>query len=231
VNDTVAWDALTRARELVGQLDWDRKPEELDRVQAGIKHELETALIALQAGHPGALVNSPGLVRNDHRQTSQTTARAVSVKSGTQRAAVLLALYHVNKRGDLGLTDWELQEALQLGASSERPRRVELCRMGLVEATTVVRKINGHDQTVWAITGQGVTVGSGIGTQGTLPFDQTTDAPDLETITGLFAEPSEVKPEDAQVPEVTGSPEDLAQVRHLVLGDPHADGAIPPQRG
>lgn len=178
MNDTVAWGALTRARELVGQLDWSRTTEELNRAQAGIKHELETALVALQAAHPGALVNSPGLVRNDHRQTSQSTARAIAVKSGTQRAAVLLALWHVNQRGDLGLTDYEIQEALQLGASSERPRRVELCRMGLVEATAVVRKINGHDQTVWAITHQGVLVGRGIGTQGTLPFDQTTDAPE-----------------------------------------------------
>lgn len=172
---TVAWDALTRARDLVGQLDWERTTQELDRVQAGIKHELETALaqLKLEADASAALVSAdtPGLVRNDHRESAHKAAMAIAVRSGTQRAAVLLCLYHVNQRGDLGLTDWEIQEALQLGASSERPRRVELCRMGLVEPTEVVRKINGHDQTVWAITHQGVLVGRNIGVQDPLPLE------------------------------------------------------------
>lgn len=229
MNDTVAWGALTRARELVGQLDWNRKTEELDRVQAGIKHELETAMVALQAAHPGALVDTVGLVRNDHGDTAQAAAKAIKLRSGTQRAAVLLELFEANVSGRSGMCDEELQFALEMGASSERPRRVELVRMGYVEDSTVrTRTTSGQEAVVWGITDKGIIAARKLEIQDPIPFEEDEEA---ARIAGLFAEPNEVKPEDAQMPEVTGSPEDLAQVRHLVLGDPHADGATPLRRG
>lgn len=184
MNDTVAWGALTRARELVGQLDWNRKPDELDRVQAGIKHELETALVALQAAHPGALVApgfcapaevgwepSAGLVRNDHQETSQKAAMAIRVKSGTQRAAVLLHLLDDHVAGLIGSCDELISAVTGLGPSSERPRRVELVRMGLVEPTgKTVRTSTGYDAMTWRCTEEGRRVARKLEIQDPLPL-------------------------------------------------------------
>ena len=140
----VAMVALGRARELVGQLDWNRSTEELDRVQAGIKHELETALkeLAPELSNPGALVNAEGLARADHGDTAKAAAKAIKLRSGTQRAAVLLELLQADLRLWHGETDEELQQVLGLGASSERPRRVELVSMGFVEDSGKRRKTN-----------------------------------------------------------------------------------------
>lgn len=206
----VAWDALTRARELVGQLDWERTTEELDRVQAGIKHELETALaqLKLEADASAALVSAdtPGLVRNDHQETARKAATAIAVRSGTQRAAVLLHLYQDHQAGLIGSCDELISAVTGLGASSERPRRVELVNMGLVEPTgKTVRTSTNREAMTWRITHQGVMVARKLEIQDPLPFAD------------VFAEPSTVKPEEAQVPEVAGPPEILAQVRRIPL--------------
>ena len=172
MNTTVAWKALTRARELVGQLDWSRTTEELDRAQAGIKHELESALVALQANAAGAVLNTPGLVRNDHQETAQRAAMAIAVKSGTQRAAVLLHLYTDHQAGLVGSCDELISAVTGLGASSERPRRVELCRMGLVEPTgKTIRTSTGHEAMQWRITHQGVLVARKLEIQDPLPLE------------------------------------------------------------
>lgn len=231
----VALGALERARELVGQLDWDRKAEELDRVQAGLKHELETARNALSYSAPEGLVdldavaNGYGLVRNDHPETAQEAAKEIKLRSGTQRAAVLLHLLEDHKAGMIGSSDELIAAVTGLGPSSERPRRVELVRMGLVEPSgKTIRTSTGYEAMMWRCTEQGVKAARKLEIQDPIPFEEDEEA---ARIAELFAEPSEVKPEDAQVPEVTGSPEDLAQVRHLVFGDPHADGATPLRRG
>jgi hypothetical protein len=172
VNTTVAWNALTRARELVGQLDWSRTTSDLDRVQAGIKHELEAALVALQASHPGALLDTVGLVRNDHVETSQASAVAIKLRSGTQRAAVLLELFEANACGRSGMCDEELQFALEMGASSERPRRVELVRMGYVEDSKVrARTTSGMEAVVWGITDNGIIAARKLEIQDPIPFE------------------------------------------------------------
>lgn len=216
MNDTVAWSALTRARELVGQLDWSRKTEDLDRVQAGIKHELETAMVALQAAHPGALVDTVGLVRNDHGDTAQAAAKAIKLRSGTQRASVLLELLHLGKLGWAGDTDEGLQCTLAMGASSERPRRVELVRMGYVEDSGKrKRTLAGLDAVVWTITEAGRAAARKLEIQDPLPFEAAIrESQGWQDAEELFVKPSDVKPEDAQVPEVTGL-EDLAQLQHV----------------
>lgn len=172
MNTTVVWNALTRARELVGQLDWERKTEDLDRVQAGIKHELETGLTALQAMHAGAVVNAPGLVRNDHQETAQKAAKAIAVRSGTQRAAVLLHLLEDHQAGLIGSCDELISAVTGLGPSSERPRRVELVNMGLVEPTgKTVRTSTGYEAMTWRITHQGVLVARKLEIQDPLPLE------------------------------------------------------------
>lgn len=218
----VALGALERARELVGQLDWDRKAEELDRVQAGLKHELETARNALSYSAPEGLVdldavaNGYGLVRNDHPETAQEAAKAIKLRSGTQRAAVLLELFQANVSGRSGMCDEELQFALEMGASSERPRRVELVRMGYVEDSTVrTRTTSGQEAVVWGITDDGIIAARKLEIQDPIPFEAAIqESQAWQDAEELFVKPSDVKPEDAQVPEVTGL-EDLAQLQHV----------------
>ena len=185
MHDTAAGGALTRARALLGQLDWSRTTEELNRAQAGIKHELETALVALQAAHPGALVApgfcapaevaasweaSVGLVRNDHGDTAREAAKAIKLRSGTQRAAVLVELYMARLSG--GMSDEMLQAVIGLGASSERPRRVELCRMGFVEDSGKrVHTSTGREAVVWAVTEAGAAAARKLEIQDPIPFE------------------------------------------------------------
>lgn len=173
----VAMGALDRARELVGQLDWNRSADELDRVQAGIKHELETARDALSYSAPEGLVdldavaNGYGLVRNDHPETAQEAAKAIKLRSGTQRAAVLIELFMARHSG--GMSDEMLQAVLGLGASSERPRRVELCRMGFVEDSGKrVHTSTGREAVVWAVTEAGAAAARKLEIQDPIPFEE-----------------------------------------------------------
>lgn len=226
MNTAVAVGALERARELVGQLDWSRTTEELNRAQAGIKHELETALaqLALEAQASAALTvpgfafpaevaasweASVGLVRNDHPETAQEAAKAIKLRSGTQRASVLLELLQADLKTWHGMSDEDLQRTLRMGASSERPRRVELVRMGfVVDSGKRAPTTSGMDAILWTITEAGRAAARKLEIQDPLPFE----AAIREAQRWQDAE-------EAQVPEVTGSAEDLAQVRHLRFGD------------
>lgn len=180
MTNAVALGALKRARELVGQLDWDRKPEELDRVQAGIKHELETAVAQLELEEAAVRAMSDavvgavmdGLVRNDHGDTAHVAAKAIKLRSGTQRAAVLVELFQANVSGLHGMTDETLQRTLRMGASSERPRRVELVRMGFVEDSTKREPtMSGMEAIVWTITDGGIIAARKLEIQDPLPLE------------------------------------------------------------
>jgi hypothetical protein len=74
-----------------------------------------------------ALEPVQGLVRNDHPATSRAAAAAISGHIGRGHILVLRALA---ERGPL--TDEQLTAATGLTPSTERPRRVELCRRELV---------------------------------------------------------------------------------------------------
>lgn len=174
----VALGALERARELVGQLDWERTTEDLNRVQAGIKHELESAVKELTYCAPDGLVdldavaNGYGLVRNDHGDTAKNAAEAIKLRSGTQRAAVLLELFQANVSGTDGMSDETLQAVLGMGASSERPRRVELCRMGYVDDSGKrVLTSAGREAAVWQITDAGIIAARKLEIQDPLPLE------------------------------------------------------------
>jgi hypothetical protein len=63
------------------------------------------------------------------RDTSEAAATSVESTRDTQRAHVLAA---IRATGVQGATDDELQVALGLNGSSERPRRVELWQLGAI---------------------------------------------------------------------------------------------------
>ncbi len=64
------------------------------------------------------------------RSTSQEAAESVADTKAAQRQRVLQA---IAEAGEWGMTDDELQEALDLDGSSERPRRGELWTLGLID--------------------------------------------------------------------------------------------------
>lgn len=71
--------------------------------------------------------------------------------TGTQRRRVL---DHIARTG--GATDEEMQQALDMNPSTQRPRRVELVDDGWVEDSGRTRKTpSGRDAVVWVLTEQG----------------------------------------------------------------------------
>lgn len=92
-----------------------------------------------------------GKVMHDAAPTSAKAARAVAVKSGSQRAQVLRVLLR-----DGPLTDLGIQAGTGLGPDSERPRRVELVEMGLVGDHHEARLPNGNGATAWYLTEKGI---------------------------------------------------------------------------
>lgn len=82
-----------------------------------------------------------------HSPTSRAAARAVAPAAGTLRARVLA---HVRACGGAGATDEEIQQATGMPANTERPRRIELVRAGLlVDSGTTARGRSGRAAARW----------------------------------------------------------------------------------
>lgn len=80
--------------------------------------------------------------------TSQEAARSVRSGSATLRAKVLA---YLRDRRD-GATDDEVQRALGMNPSTQRPRRIELCEAGLVVDSGKRRPtLSGRSATVWFV--------------------------------------------------------------------------------
>lgn len=80
-------------------------------------------------------------------RTSLAAADAIRGETGRLRRKVLEALAALGTRG---ATDEELQEAIPMAPSTERPRRIELCRAGLVRDSGATRRTrSGRRATVW----------------------------------------------------------------------------------
>jgi hypothetical protein len=78
--------------------------------------------------------------------TSVQAAEEAAEAAPTQRQRVLDELAAYSE----GLTDEELQMALPMNPSTERPRRIELVRMGLVaDSGRTRRTMAGRQATVW----------------------------------------------------------------------------------
>lgn len=149
--------AVERAREISRGLNQSTRLPDVLHVAAGIQSELliiESSLRnALGAALSDAVGDRPGLARADHPETSRAAARAVTVKSGSGRGLLLRAL-----RDSGSLTDYEMQNATGLKASTQRPRRVELVDMGLVRPSAeLTRRHEGSAWTVWVLTPLGVS--------------------------------------------------------------------------
>lgn len=86
--------------------------------------------------------------------TGQEAAAAIRGAVGKLRTIVLTYLFHV---GHTGATDDELQTALRMNPSTERPRRVELLQLGFITDAGVRRRTStGRSAMVWRITPAGI---------------------------------------------------------------------------
>lgn len=68
--------------------------------------------------------------------TSNVAAERIEPAAGTLRALVLA---YVRQCGEIGATDEEIQLALDMNPSTERPRRQELEKLGLILRTERTR--------------------------------------------------------------------------------------------
>jgi hypothetical protein len=91
----------------------------------------------------------------NHPETSYIAAEKTLGHSGTARRKVLAEIVE----GWPGLTDEEVQERLRMPPNTERPRRVELVRMGFVKDSGVRRPtVWGNPSIVWSATPKGTAV-------------------------------------------------------------------------
>ena len=153
---SAALSAVRRARAVSRGLDQSSRVSDVLQVAAGVQVELIAverhlfdAQIALSELAGAATDDRPGKQRLDARATSRATAQSITLKTGNQRTKILLTLFNAP------FTDYELQQGLAMGASTERPRRGELVDYGLAYPTAGVRKHAGTEWTVWALTNAG----------------------------------------------------------------------------
>jgi hypothetical protein len=82
-----------------------------------------------------------------HSVTSREAAESIKPDASELRRRVLA---YLRGRGEDGATDEEMQDALGMGGSTERPRRVELVEMGSVVDSGRKRKTrSGRNAVVW----------------------------------------------------------------------------------
>ena len=82
-----------------------------------------------------------------HSETSRSAARQIKPHLGRLQDMVLTFL---RQRGAYGATDEEIQEALALNPSTQRPRRIELVAKGLAIDLGPKRKTrSGRMASVW----------------------------------------------------------------------------------
>ena len=84
-----------------------------------------------------------------HSVTSRQAAESIAKPSRTLKAKVH---FFISIRGRDGCTDEEIQTALGMNPSTQRPRRVELVRDGVVKDSGKQRKTrSGRNAVVWVI--------------------------------------------------------------------------------
>lgn len=75
-----------------------------------------------------------------HSETSFIAAKTFEPKAPTARGRVLEYIKH---SGDQGATDEEIQVALQMNPSTQRPRRIELVESEAVRDSGIRRETSG----------------------------------------------------------------------------------------
>ena len=88
------------------------------------------------------------------RDTSRAAAQRITVGAETLRYAVLEAIV----AAPTGLTDQEQQAVLKLDGSTQRPRRVELLALFLIQAIGERSTESGRSAVVWGPTAAGEEV-------------------------------------------------------------------------
>tara|TARA_R110000824_G_scaffold163509_1_gene339262 strand:- start:619 stop:1020 length:402 start_codon:yes stop_codon:yes gene_type:complete len=79
--------------------------------------------------------------------TSKDAAAEIAPHLGRLQA---LVFDYIESRGGVGATDEEVQDALGISSSTQRPRRVELIGKGLIKRAASKRKTkSGRDAQVW----------------------------------------------------------------------------------
>jgi hypothetical protein len=79
--------------------------------------------------------------------TSLEAAESIEPRTSVLQRSVL---HFLKRRGALGATDEEIQHALAMNPSTERPRRIELLHKGLiVEADATRKTTSGRRAAVW----------------------------------------------------------------------------------
>ena len=80
-------------------------------------------------------------------ETSKAAASEISPYLGRLQACVF---DFIASRGPLGATDQEVQEALRIDSSTQRPRRCELAKKGLIRQAGIERETkSGRRAQVW----------------------------------------------------------------------------------
>ena len=83
-----------------------------------------------------------------HSSASRAAAGAIVASRETLRERVLAAL----ERSPQGLSDEQMQFMLAMNPSTQRPRRVELVRAGIVKDSNIrVRTLSGRLATLWVL--------------------------------------------------------------------------------
>jgi len=90
--------------------------------------------------------HQPTLPFQPHSATSRAAAEEAEPAAGTQRAKVLA---YIRECGFHGATDEEIQTALQMNPSTQRPRRVELVRDLLITSGGTRPTRSGRAAQVW----------------------------------------------------------------------------------
>ena len=82
-----------------------------------------------------------------HSETSKAAADEIKPSAGTQRHTLYGWLYEHGPA-----TDEQMQDGIPMTANAQRPRRVELVRMGLVRDSGEKRKTrSGRSAVVWEV--------------------------------------------------------------------------------
>ena len=93
----------------------------------------------------GVTVYSPPAQR--HSVTSKQAAESLEPQRLNDLQRQVMAF--LRKRGDLGATDEEMQLGIPMAPSTQRPRRVELARRGLLVEAGVRKTTSGRNACVW----------------------------------------------------------------------------------
>jgi hypothetical protein len=81
-----------------------------------------------------------------------SAAAADSLSTATLNAMQRRVYEFIKWRGATGATDEEMQHELEMNPSTQRPRRVELARKGLIVENGTRRTTSGRMAGIWRIT-------------------------------------------------------------------------------